>query len=374
MSDLLEAAASALGTPTALVQRAAAARAAANGTTVDEVLSAWAGGATVAPAAPAAAPEAAPEAAAAASAPEPAPAATAVAVMEPPPTPEPGVVYIEETVPLDPVPLATRVRTAVRVGAWTGAALGLIGFLAATAFWAPMATVDENARTVVQASTRGIMIGIGLVSIVFGAIVASLSRAAASWRDPAMQLSGSRSSTGWIGAGIGLVLGVAAGALLAGGFGTPVESEEATGLVLLPVLPTLGVMLIGGAVLGAITAAVPQIFGTPVALGAEDAYEVQEVKGRIRHAVTVPLLGVGMLLLFVLPFAYMLLEANHLVSGAGAAMVAIIAAGGILGFSALAGSKPNMRITPGEALVALIGVGTVVLVIIAVFVFRGGAH
>src|SRR5690606_10203220 len=124
MSDLLEAAASALGTPTALVQRAAAARAAANGTTVDEILSAWAGGAPVAPAAPVTAPEPAPEVAAAATAPEPAPVATAVAVMEPPPTPEPEAVYIEEMVPLDPVPLATRVRTAVRVGAWTGAALG----------------------------------------------------------------------------------------------------------------------------------------------------------------------------------------------------------------------------------------------------------
>lgn len=44
MSELLSAAAAALGTPEALVKRAAEARAAASGASVDEVLTAWAGG------------------------------------------------------------------------------------------------------------------------------------------------------------------------------------------------------------------------------------------------------------------------------------------------------------------------------------------
>lgn len=44
MSDLLAAAAAALGTPEALVKRSAEARASASGMTVDEVLAAWAGG------------------------------------------------------------------------------------------------------------------------------------------------------------------------------------------------------------------------------------------------------------------------------------------------------------------------------------------
>ena len=48
MSDLLTAAATALGTPETLVQRSAEARAAATGGTVDEILSAWAGGETIA--------------------------------------------------------------------------------------------------------------------------------------------------------------------------------------------------------------------------------------------------------------------------------------------------------------------------------------
>ncbi|MEX2250896.1 MAG: hypothetical protein WD895_02355, partial [Acidimicrobiia bacterium] len=45
MSDLLAAAAAALGTPESLVRRSAEARASASGMTVDEVLAAWAGGA-----------------------------------------------------------------------------------------------------------------------------------------------------------------------------------------------------------------------------------------------------------------------------------------------------------------------------------------
>jgi hypothetical protein len=53
MSDLLSAAAAALGTPEALVRRSAEARATATGATVDEILAAWAGGAP-APTAPAA--------------------------------------------------------------------------------------------------------------------------------------------------------------------------------------------------------------------------------------------------------------------------------------------------------------------------------
>lgn len=290
----------------------------------------------------------------------------AVAVLEPPTVEIIEAPVVEEVEPLEPAPLGLRVKTAVRVGAWTGASLGLVGFLAATAFWAPNATLNEDGRAMLVATPRGVLIGFALVSIAFGAVVAALSRAAASWRDPAMQLASSRSSTGWIGAIVGLVLGVAGGSLLTGAFGTPIDGEVPT--VQLPVLATLGVMLVGGAILGAITAAIPQIFGTPVSVE-EDPAEVEEVKGRIRHAVTIPLKGVLGLLLIVLPFAFILFEANHLV-GNGAAIIAIIAAGGILGFAALAGTKPNVRLTLGEVMVALIGIGTVLVVLLAVLVFR----
>ncbi|MFQ5522925.1 MAG: cbb3-type cytochrome c oxidase subunit II [Acidimicrobiia bacterium] len=78
MSDLLSAAAAALGLPEPLVQRSAEARAAAGGASVDEILAAWAGGET-APAPPSPGPttpaptEAEPPPSAEPAAPEPAP-------------------------------------------------------------------------------------------------------------------------------------------------------------------------------------------------------------------------------------------------------------------------------------------------------------
>ena len=48
MSDSLSAAANALGAPEALVKRSAEARAKASGVSVDDILSAWAGGGSVA--------------------------------------------------------------------------------------------------------------------------------------------------------------------------------------------------------------------------------------------------------------------------------------------------------------------------------------
>ncbi len=64
MSDLLAAAAAALGAPEHLIERAAHARAEADGSTYDEVLSAWGGGAPLPAPVPAAAPERAAPAAA----------------------------------------------------------------------------------------------------------------------------------------------------------------------------------------------------------------------------------------------------------------------------------------------------------------------
>jgi MFS family permease len=374
MSELLTAAADALNIPEPLVQRSAAARATANGTSVDDVLSAWAGGAPAAATAPPAeapAPAeddaAVPSEEAASEAPAPAPEpvaqpevvapAAAVVVAEP----EPEVV-------LEPVPLGRRVRTGIRVGAWTGAGLGLIGFVVASNWWAPTATVtgEETFTPVIQASSIGVIIGAALISVVFGAVIASLSRAAASWANPGMQLSSKPSSTFWIGALIGVVLGLIAGAILTG-FGTPVEGAEGT--VQLPVLPTLAVMAIGGALLGALTAALTQATGVPVAVADGDDEEIETVRRRLGWAFGVPLTGLLLLLLLVLPFAWTLIESNHLTSG-GAAVIGILAASGILGFASLAGTKPNIKLSFGEVMVAVIGIGTIVLFILAVLFAR----
>ncbi|MEX1038055.1 MAG: hypothetical protein WDZ96_04265 [Acidimicrobiia bacterium] len=370
MSDLLTAAAEALGTPPELVSRSAAARAEANGTTTEEILEAWAGGA------PAAAPKAAAE-------PEPEPVEDAEESTPPqsepspepapppsiPETSEPAVAaFVEPETPdepLEPVGIQERLRTSGRIGTWTGAVLGLFAFVMAAASWSQTASVagEETFSPIFIADSGAVLIGVALVSVVFGALVAAFARAASGWVNPAMRLQSGRSSTAWVGGGIGLVLGVSAGAILASAIGTPIEGSE--GLVELPVLATLIVMLAGGAFLGGLTTVVTQFFGVPAAVDEDDIEEVTAVRARLGNAIGIPLAGVVLLAILVLPFAWTLLESNHLTSG-GAAIVAIIAAAGILTFASLAGSRPNMKIGLGEFLVAVAGIGIVILMLFAV--------
>jgi hypothetical protein len=202
--------------------------------------------------------------------------------------------------------------------------------------------------------------------------VAGVSRAATGWTNPAMQLSSSKAATGWLGAVLGLLLGIVAGALL-NGFGFAVEGSDPP-MVQLPVLSTLFVMVIGGAILGAVTALVPQVIGVPVAVDETDREEVDEVRGRLRNAVSIPLAGLILLLFLVLPFAFALIESNHVAPGVGGAVVAIFTAGAILGFAALSGTKPEMRISFGDVMVALIGIGLVLAIIISVLFYVGGSE
>ncbi|HET9260710.1 MAG TPA: hypothetical protein VFP42_11350 [Acidimicrobiia bacterium] len=376
MSDA-QAAGAALGIPPELVQRSAAARAAADGVSIEDLYAAWSGGAAVpAPAAPASAePETEPAEQApdptAETTPEPAPAAVAVIEQPAVPTPASAPEPDPEEV-LEPVGIGTRLKTAFRIGAWTGAALGVVGFMVASAFWAPNATAIPESGPVVQVNPTGVIIGIALVSVVFGAVVAGMSRAATAWTNPAMQLSGSKSVTAWLGALTGLILGVVAGAML-NGFGTAVENSDPP-LIQLPVLATLAVMVIGGAALGALTALVPQLLGVPVAVDQSDTEEVDAVKGRLGGALSIPLVGLLLLLLLVLPFAYALIQSNHLAPGIGGAVVAIVTASGILGFAALAGSKPDMRITFGDLVWAIVGLGAVLAIVISVLLYTGGGE
>lgn len=366
MSDLLEAAAAALGTPPELVLRSATARADQSGASIDDILAAWSGGAPAPAAVSTVEPETAPtEATPELEVGEP---TAAAAVMETPPTPAPAETVIEAAPeePLEPVSIGERVRTAARVGAWTGAASGLAAFLMASAFWAPSAQVLEDTGPVVNVESFNVLTGVAIVSIAFGAIAASFSRAAAAWRNPAMQLQDSKSSTAWIGAGLGLALGILAGALLLS-VGASIEGAEGN-VVQLPVLSTFAVMLIGGAVLGAATAATPQMFGTPVALNEEDRDQIETVKDRLGAAVVIPLAATLLLAALVVPFGYLLIQSNHM-SGNGAGIVAILTSAGILGFAAMSGSKPNMRITFGDMMWAFLAIAVVLVIVVSVMFY-----
>jgi hypothetical protein len=82
------------------------------------------------------------------------------------------------------------------------------------------------------------------------------------------------------------------------------------------------------------------------------------------------MMALTLLILLVVPFGYTLIQSSHLTSG-GASIVGILTAAGILGFAALAGSKPEMRISFGDLLWAIIGLGTVLVVILAVLFYSG---
>jgi uncharacterized cupredoxin-like copper-binding protein len=121
----------------------------------------------------------------------------------------------------------------------------------------------------------------------------------------------------------------------------------------------MAVMVIGGAILGGSAAATTQAFSVPVVIeaGAED--EIEEVKGRLIGAISIPVAGLALLVLLVLPFAWVLIRSAHL-TAAGAPLIA--------------GSHPNVRISFGELMVAVIGIATVVIVVLSVLSARGPAE
>ena len=370
MSEYLAAAAQALSAPEAIVKRSAEARAKAGGMSVDEVLAAWAGGVTVAPtSAPSVSPP--PVAAATSVEAEPAPVAAPVASV-PVPAQAPVVPRkVEEVVP--PASLRSRVKLAGRIGALAGAVLGLIGALLASPWLLPGASVVGEEGTfspAFEVNTRLFLLGSALLSMVFGLIVASLARTIPGWIDRGMALGGPARNSGLVGVGTGLVLGLVGGGVVTSAFGVPVEGVE--GRVVVPVLSALVLGLVGGAALGWLTAAFVQAVSMPASVP-ESASEVAQVRSRLSAAISVPLAGLLALVVLVVPFAVVLIRSNHMTSG-GAAIIAILASASILAIAGLSASSPGMKISRGEFLLALTGIGVVLTIIVAVMLAQSEPH
>jgi MFS family permease len=378
MSDQLAAAAEAMNVPQPIVERSARARAAASGASYEDVLVAWAGGAAVAASAPTPEPEPLAEAEPVVEETAEEPAAPEAALPSTPAVPEypaAAAVVVEPEPEVEPLPLGERVGLAGRIGAWTGTVLGLLALVLGSTWMLGLASVagEEGAYVpAVEVLTSRFLLGVTLVSIVFGVVVAAVSRAAAGWVDEGARLEGRASATVAMGAVLGLVLGLAAGAVMLAGFGEPIEgAEEATSL--LRVVPSVFVVLVGGAFLGWITAILVQVIGVPAGVDEEEAAEITDVRGRLSAAVSIPVAAVVLLALLVLPLGIVFIRSNEMASG-GAAVLAVFAAGAILGVSAMAASRPTMRITFGEFLVAVAGIATVVLIIFAIIQTQSGPH
>jgi MFS family permease len=375
MSDALLAAASeALGAPAELVRRSAEARAGAEGSTVEEILASWGGetapaaaepaagqpevvGPEPVPEEPAAGPEAVPE-------PETAPAALeSVSAPEPEPVPAAARVQVLEH-ELEPAPLAERVRVAAMVGAVLGLALGVVLALAASPLVLDRATVtgEEPFAAGVEVTLTWLMVVTAVASAVFGSVIAIASRLVPGWLNPSMNLRGSVGGSAWMGGLIGAVLGAIAAPILSGLAGETIE----TGIVL-SVRGAFLVLLLGGALLGAVVASAVQLVGEPLVFPAGVEEESAVVKHRLTGGILIPVAGLAAIALLVLPFALLLLEYHS-----AAPVLALAAAGGILSFAFLAAYRPGLRVTRGEFILAAGGIGIVLLIIVLAFLYLFG--
>lgn len=376
MSEFLAAAAAAMDAPEELVLRSAEAKAQALGGAADDYLRAWAGGeAASTPAAPAAPPQAAPappvEETPPPVAPEVVPSpvetpAAAVAVQ-----PEEAVAVLEEPPPpeVDPAPLRVRSRLGGRLGAITGAATGLVTLVALTPWLAARAdTLGEAGPFSPSLLVAPDRVVIGLVALfgVYGMVLSLFTTAAVGWHGPGMRIVEGQGSIVVGGALTGFVLGGAAGGVATGMFGTQLAGAEE---VEVSVVAGLVVVVVGGTVLGWAVGQLSQVLGVPEGMAGAEGEEAGVVRFRLKSALALPVIGLGLIAVLVLPNAYIFLR----FPGWAPIMGSVVAAS-ILTFAGLSASRPGMRITKGEFLLAAAGIGVVVFILFAVLNTQGAGH
>lgn len=346
------------GAPEHLVERSAEARARAGGVPVEEVLAAWSGGGEITIAAAPASEE--PPAPPAPPSPPPAPA-----VADPAPAPvAPAVGQAaaavavqaaeEEIEPVDPAPLAHRIRLGVRVGGRSGAALGLLSMAAA----APLllgrlsqATAEGGPAVEVTWTSAA---AFAAVWAVFGAVITMAARGAGRFWSPAYDTDASVFGSVLSGGFIGLVLGSGLG-----GFLFAVAEPTLTDTKLIPVgAVTVVGLLASSAVLGAVIGGAGQAMAQPAALSGAEAEDADTVKRRLSDAVLLPVASFAVIGVIVVSFGLLLLRYSGF-----APWLAMLVAAGILAFASLMSSRPNLRVTRGEFLTAAAGVGVVLLML-----------
>ena len=372
MSDLA-AAAAALGIPEELASRSASARAAANGTSTDDVLTAWAGGGSVAAAAPpppaAESPEPQPEPEVPA---QPAPVETApTSAPEPQPeiAPSPVAVMVQVAEPVEAASLGDRIRTAGRVGAGLGLVTAILVALFASSWLLPRSGASEvegGFDTILEVISGWVISGSALIGIAVGLAVAATTRVVAGLASPGMRLVSSSVVTGVVGAIAGALVGAVIGALVVGS-GAPSDLDPTIQVV--PVFPALLWAMFGWVAGGWAIAALVQSLGVPAGVDDLESEETGEVKRRLASAFGIPALAALALLVFIVPMAFIFIQFPSF-----APLLAGIISVGILGFASLAASRPGMRITTGEFLAAAAGIGVVLLILVSVLLVQGGGH
>ncbi len=340
------------GAPDYLVERSVAARAAASGMDAEAVLAAWSGGEALAAPPPSAAEEA------------PAPAEPSAAALEPvsapapaPPVAAPAAVMEAEEEPeevAEPVPWRQRVRLGARTGALLGSLLGLAALAASAPLVLGRLTQVTAAGGAAVEVTWTTVLAIGGLWAVLGGVTAAAARGAGRFLSPAYDTDDSPLGSAIIGSLTGLVLGAAQG-------GTWYAMAEASlsGTKLLSISPLAVVMILASwAACGAAVGATAQFFSQPRGLRGAAAEDAQVVRRRLSDSLTIPLVSGVVILIFVVALGILLVRFPSF-----APWVAILVSVGILTFAGMMASRPNLRVTRNEVLVAAAGVGVVLLMI-----------
>ena len=140
-------------------------------------------------------------------------------------------------------------------------------------------------------------------------------------------------------------------------FATAESSLSGTKLVSISPMMVLG-MVAAGALLGAVVGGIAQAVAQPAALSGEEAEDADTVKRRLSDALALPVAAGLVILVIVVSFGSLLLRFSGF-----APLIAIFVAIGTVGFAALMASRPNLRVTKNEVLVAAAGVGVVLLML-----------
>ena len=347
------------GAPEHLVERSAAARAEAQGVAVEEILSAWSGGGGIATATATvtASPPATPPPALAAPQPAPEPVAAApdpVPLMEEPGLAAALVVEEEETEPVEPAALRERIR----LGAGMGAALGaVLGFLALVAE-APLVLGRISQTTALGGPAVEVtwtsVAATGAIWAVIGAIVTLAARGAGRFRSPAYDTDTTTLGSALSGGFVGLVLGCGLGGFI---YATAESSLSGTRLVAIGPMTIIGVVA-ASVVLGALVGGIAHAMAQPAALAGDAAEDADTVRRRLGDALLFPVTATVLILVIVVAFGSLLLRFAGF-----APLIAILVAIGTVAFASMMASRPNLRVTRNEVLVAMAGVGVVLLMI-----------
>ena len=250
-----------------------------------------------------------------------------------------------------------------------GAVIGLVTVVALTPWLAARADILGEEGTFSPSLMLTPTWAIGTLVVLFGLygmILASFTTAAVGWHGPGMRLEGSRMPILVGGALAGLLIGSAAGGVAVGMFGTELPGAEE---VEVSVMGAILVVVAAGAVLGWAVGQLSQVLGVPEGMSGAEGEEAGVVRFRLGSAIALPVTGVVTIALFVLPAAYLFLS----FPGWAPIMGSVVAAS-ILTFAGLSASRPGMRITRGEFLLAAAGIGVVVFILVAVLNTQGAGH